>query len=90
LIGSYAYLTDTRATAHSWLTVPIIKFITHDDPEEAHHLAIKILKLLSKIQLIRDVPQPHDELLSFEVCLVLSSTSAKKLTFSGFLNSVMG
>ncbi|KAA1079597.1 Dihydroorotate dehydrogenase (quinone), mitochondrial [Puccinia graminis f. sp. tritici] len=67
LIGSYAYLTDTRATAHSWLTVPIIKFITHDDPEEAHHLAIKILKLLSKIQLIRDVPQPHDELLSFEL-----------------------
>jgi len=67
LIGSYAYLTDTRASVHSWLTVPIIKLITHDDPEEAHHLAIKILKLLSKFHLIKDVPQPNDELLSFEL-----------------------
>ncbi|WAQ91422.1 hypothetical protein PtA15_14A306 [Puccinia triticina] len=67
VIGSYAYLTDTRATIHSWLTVPIIKLITNDDPEEAHHLAIRILKLLSKIHLIRDVPQPNDELLSFEL-----------------------
>ncbi|PLW34634.1 hypothetical protein PCANC_06473 [Puccinia coronata f. sp. avenae] len=67
LVGSYTYLTDTRATVHSWLTVPIIKLITNDEPEEAHHLAIKILKLVSKFHLIKDVKQPNDDLLSFEL-----------------------
>ncbi|KAI7941756.1 hypothetical protein MJO29_013830 [Puccinia striiformis f. sp. tritici] len=67
LLGSYAYITDTRATIHSWLSVPLIKLIANDDPEQSHQIAIKILSLLSKLSIIRDTPQPNDKLLSFEL-----------------------
>ncbi|MBW0494856.1 hypothetical protein O181_034571 [Austropuccinia psidii MF-1] len=67
LVALYAYLSDTRAGLHSWLALPLIKSITNDDPEKAHHLAIKILKLLSKYHLIVDKPQPDDEKLSFKL-----------------------
>lgn len=67
LIGSYGYLTDTRASVHSWLAVPLIKFISQDDPENAHHMAIQILKFMGKFHLLQDHVGPKDQMLSFEL-----------------------
>lgn len=39
----YLYVTDTRASIHQYLTVPLVR-IVHSDAEEAHHAAIRYIK----------------------------------------------
>ena len=48
LLGStllYFYITDTRAGAHRWIAVPILRTI-YRDPEEAHEAGNSALKIL--------------------------------------------
>ena len=45
LVLGYYYITDTRAGAHRWLVVPLLRYI-YDDPEEAHLAGTKALKIL--------------------------------------------
>lgn len=39
----YLYITDTRATIHQYVAVPLMRLI-HQDPEEAHHSGIGYIK----------------------------------------------
>ncbi|KAK4499143.1 hypothetical protein PRZ48_009655 [Zasmidium cellare] len=39
----YLYITDTRASIHQYLVVPLVRFI-HSDAEEAHHAGIRYIK----------------------------------------------
>ena len=39
----YFYITDTRASIHQWLAVPVLRLL-HTDPEEAHHAGIRYIK----------------------------------------------
>lgn len=41
----YLYITDTRAGAHRWAVVPLLRWI-YDDAEEAHEAGTKALKAL--------------------------------------------
>ncbi|KAI1006019.1 hypothetical protein K3495_g2204 [Podosphaera aphanis] len=41
----YFYFTDTRATVHQWLVVPMISWL-YPDAEDAHHAGTNILKTL--------------------------------------------
>ena len=41
----YLYITDTRASVHRWLAVPVLRLL-HTDPEEAHHAGIRYIKAL--------------------------------------------
>ena len=41
----YAYLTDTRASAHRWLVIPALRFF-YPDPEDAHEAGNYALKSL--------------------------------------------
>nr|POE87909.1 dihydroorotate dehydrogenase (quinone), mitochondrial [Quercus suber] len=39
----YMYITDTRASIHQWLVVPLLR-VTHVDPEDAHHTGVRYVK----------------------------------------------
>ena len=39
----YFYITDTRASIHQFVTVPLLR-VVHSDPEEAHHAGIRYIK----------------------------------------------
>ena len=41
----YFYITDTRASAHRYIAIPVLRFI-YGDPEDAHHAGNQILKAL--------------------------------------------
>lgn len=41
----YFYITDTRASAHRYIAIPVLRFI-YGDPEDAHHAGNHILKAL--------------------------------------------
>ncbi|CAK4033239.1 Dihydroorotate dehydrogenase (quinone), mitochondrial [Lecanosticta acicola] len=39
----YLYVTDTRASIHQYLSVPLVRLI-HSDAEEAHHAGVRYIK----------------------------------------------
>lgn len=41
----YVYITDTRASAHRWIVIPVFRLI-YRDPEDAHHAGNRTLKAL--------------------------------------------
>jgi dihydroorotate dehydrogenase len=44
LLGfGYLYVTDTRASVHQYLVVPLLRLI-HSDAEEAHHAGVRYIK----------------------------------------------
>ncbi len=45
LFAGYLYVTDTRASIHEWLLVPVLRQI-YPDGEDAHHAGTRILKAL--------------------------------------------
>ncbi|KAL1992139.1 hypothetical protein VTN49DRAFT_4171 [Thermomyces lanuginosus] len=45
LIGGYLYVTDTRASAHRYVVVPLLRWL-YPDAEEAHHVGVAALKKL--------------------------------------------
>jgi len=47
---TYLYLTDTRASVHQWLIVPLLRQI-YSDAEEAHKIGNKALKALATLGL---------------------------------------
>lgn len=50
LTFGYLYVTDTRASIHQWLVVPLLRQI-YPDGEDAHHAGTKILKALHSLGL---------------------------------------
>jgi len=42
---SYYYITDTRASVHQWLVVPLLRWL-YPDAEDAHHVGTEALKTL--------------------------------------------
>jgi dihydroorotate dehydrogenase len=47
LVVGYIYGTDTRASAHRYVVVPLIRWL-YPDAEDAHHLGVDTLKTLYK------------------------------------------
>lgn len=47
LLGGYFYFTDTRASAHRYIAVPLIRWL-YPDAEDAHHSGVIALKELYK------------------------------------------
>lgn len=45
LVGGYLYVTDTRASAHRYVVVPLLRWL-YPDAEEAHHVGVATLKRL--------------------------------------------
>jgi dihydroorotate dehydrogenase len=45
LAFSYLYITDTRASVHQWLVVPVLRWL-YPDAEDAHHIGTEALKTL--------------------------------------------
>ena len=41
----YFYITDTRASAHRYVVIPVLRYI-YGDPEDAHHAGNHVLKAL--------------------------------------------
>ncbi|KAJ5408134.1 hypothetical protein N7509_002017 [Penicillium cosmopolitanum] len=50
LLAGYIYGTDTRASAHRYAVVPLIRLV-YPDAEEAHHVGVDALKLLYRFGL---------------------------------------
>jgi dihydroorotate dehydrogenase len=50
VLGGYIYLTDTRASVHRCVIVPLIRWL-YPDAEDAHHAGVGILKRLYKYHL---------------------------------------
>lgn len=50
LVAGYIYGTDTRASAHRYAVVPLIRLI-YPDAEEAHHVGVDMLKQLYRFGL---------------------------------------
>ncbi|EED20604.1 dihydroorotate reductase PyrE, putative [Talaromyces stipitatus ATCC 10500] len=50
LFGGYLYFTDTRASAHRYIAVPIIRWL-FPDAEDAHHAGVAALRELYKFGL---------------------------------------
>ncbi|ETN47026.1 dihydroorotate dehydrogenase (fumarate) [Cyphellophora europaea CBS 101466] len=46
----YFYVTDTRASVHKWIAIPVLRYV-YPDPEEAHHAGNRALKALWDIGL---------------------------------------
>ena len=46
----YLYITDTRASVHRWLAVPLVRAIW-PDAEDAHHAGVNLLKKLHRFGL---------------------------------------
>ncbi|KAH8603172.1 hypothetical protein B0O99DRAFT_498986 [Bisporella sp. PMI_857] len=49
-IFTYLYATDTRASAHQWLVVPLLRTI-FPDAEDAHHFGTRALRTLYSLNL---------------------------------------
>ena len=66
----YFYVTDTRASVHRWLVVPVFRWL-YPDPEDAHIAGNKALKGLYKLGWHpRERSTPDDDgLLKVEVSL---------------------
>jgi dihydroorotate dehydrogenase len=43
--AGYIYITDTRASFHRYVAVPVLRFI-YPDAEDAHHAGVELLKML--------------------------------------------
>jgi dihydroorotate dehydrogenase len=57
---SYLYITDTRASVHRWVAVPLIRAI-FEDPEDAHIGGLRLLKVLYRFGLHpRERGRPDD------------------------------
>nr|POE82464.1 dihydroorotate dehydrogenase (quinone), mitochondrial [Quercus suber] len=52
----YMYITDTRASVHQWLVVPMLRAI-HVDPEDAHHAGVRYVKVRG-IDKDAEIPDP--------------------------------
>lgn len=68
VVGGYFYLTDTRASVHRYVVVPLIRWL-YPDAEDAHHAGVAALKKLYNLGLHpreRDGPD-KDGSLSTEV-----------------------
>ncbi|PCG92855.1 Aldolase-type TIM barrel [Penicillium occitanis (nom. inval.)] len=50
LFGGYLYFTDTRASAHRYIAVPLVRWL-YPDAEDAHHAGVAALKELYKLGL---------------------------------------
>lgn len=50
LLGGYFYSTDTRASAHRYIAVPLVRWL-YPDAEDAHHAGVAVLKKLYKFGL---------------------------------------
>jgi len=50
LTFTYLYITDTRASIHQWLVVPLVRYL-NPDAEDAHHFGTKALKRLYRLGL---------------------------------------
>jgi dihydroorotate dehydrogenase len=50
LFGGYLYFTDTRASAHRYIAVPLVRWL-YPDAEDAHHAGVAALKELYKFGL---------------------------------------
>lgn len=50
LLVGYVYGTDTRASAHRYAVVPLIRLL-YPDAEEAHHVGVDMLKQLYRFGL---------------------------------------
>ena len=69
LLGlTYLYVTDTRASVHQWLVVPLVRYL-NPDAEDAHHFGTKTLKTLYRLGLNprERNPNPSDSDLSTEL-----------------------
>jgi dihydroorotate dehydrogenase len=45
ILGCYVYFTDTRASAHRYIVVPLMRWL-YPDAEDAHHAGVRILGAL--------------------------------------------
>lgn len=74
--GGYFYFTDTRASAHRYIAVPLIRWL-YPDAEDAHHIGVLALKELYKWNLHpRERSSPDlDGKLATEVILKPPSTT---------------
>ena len=60
ILLSYLYITDTRASVHRWVAVPLIRAI-FEDPEDAHIGGLRLLKGLYRFGLHpRERGRPDD------------------------------
>ena len=50
LSAGYLYITDTRASVHSWLAVPVLRYLV-PDAEDAHEAGTQALKKLKALNL---------------------------------------
>lgn len=50
VVFTYFYMTDTRAGAHQWLVVPMLRWL-YPDAEDAHHVGTNTLKTLYSLGL---------------------------------------
>lgn len=48
LLGGYLYFTDTRASAHRYIAVPLVRWL-YPDAEDAHHAGVAALKELYRL-----------------------------------------
>ncbi|KAH8691314.1 putative dihydroorotate reductase pyre [Talaromyces proteolyticus] len=64
LLGGYFYVTDTRASVHRYVIVPLVRWV-YPDAEDAHHAGVVALKELYKLGLHpreRDTPDRDGKL----------------------------
>lgn len=47
VVGGYLYFTDTRASAHKYVVVPLVRWL-YPDAEDAHHAGVAALHQLYK------------------------------------------
>lgn len=50
LLGGYFYTTDTRASIHKYVVVPLVRWL-YPDAEDAHHAGVVALKKLYRLGL---------------------------------------
>jgi hypothetical protein len=64
LFGGYLYVTDTRASVHKYVAVPLVRWL-YPDAEDAHHAGVDGLKELYRLGLHpreRDSPDKDGKL----------------------------
>lgn len=64
LLGGYLYATDTRASVHKYVVVPLVRWL-YPDAEDAHHAGVEALKELYRLGLHpreRDSPDKDGKL----------------------------
>ena len=77
VLGASIYLTDTRASIHRYLVVPLIRW-AYPDAEDAHHACVRALKMLYDFGLHpreRDIPDGDGSLATEVLSLYLGGVS---------------